>query len=114
MMFIDLNGGRTKRIKGKFGGDKQGFNTKCRRDDRHDNVESKRRAERKSARRLREEFVVVDALSERVVAATNAPEPTSGKNTFVTDDGASRITLIYDDAGRCVCCHVRPARYTRH
>ncbi len=113
MMFIDLNGGRTKRLKGKFGGDKQGFNSKCRRDDRHDNVESKRRAERKSARRLREDFVVVDALSERVVAMI-APEPVSGKNTFVTDDGASRITLIYDDAGRCLCCHVRPAHYSRH
>lgn len=99
MIFVNIPGGKTKRLKGKMGGDKT---DRYRRDERRYTQECLSAAERKSLRRMGR-FVENDLTVELdEVAAAN------GRETFVTDDGNNKVTLIYA-MGRLVAAHVRPA-----
>lgn len=112
MVFIQLVGGKIKRIKGKLGGDKFGANERGRAEDRRYHRECKLAAVRKSSRR--EGRCCSEVLEP--VFATDAGVSSSGRlpklrESFVTDDGNTRVTIRYNADGMAVCAFVRPAEY---
>lgn len=111
MVFILMTGGKSKQLKGKFGGDKFGAHERDRAEVRRYDRECKLSAQRKSARR---EQRLLDVEPELVFAtgsqAVGVRKPKS-RESFVTDDGNTRVTLRYNAAGICVSAYVRPTYY---
>lgn len=113
MVFIILTGGKCKRLKGKRGGDKFDLNARYRADDKRYHRECKLAAERKSQRR---EARLQDSVFEPVAYATSsAPglEKPKSRDSFVTDDGNTRVTIRYNADGMAVCAFIRPVGYRR-
>lgn len=108
MVFILMTGGKSKQLKGKFGGDKFGAHERMRADERRYNRDSKIAAERKSSRRERFLDVEKDPVFMTDLSPDQARKPKS-RESFVTDDGNTRVTLRYNAAGICVSAYVRPA-----
>jgi len=103
-----MTGGKSKQLKGKFGGDKFGAHERLRADERRYHRESKLAAQRKSSRRER----FLDVQPEPVFATSSQAVGTckpKSRETFVTDDGNTRVTLRYNAAGMCVSAYIRPA-----
>lgn len=111
MVFIQMTGGKSKRLKGRHGGDKYGWNERSRRDSRRYDVENKRSAERKSSRRERHHLLDTTLVSTSVAPAVEA-KPKS-RNSFVTDDGSTRVTIRYNAEGIAVGAYIRPTGHRR-
>ncbi len=109
MVFIQMFGGKSKRLTGKFGGDKYGANERGRAEDRRYHRECKLAAERKSSRREGRH-----CAQEALVVETNVDFVGSGslpksRDSFVTEDGNTRVTIRYNAVGMAVCAFIRPA-----
>lgn len=112
MVFIIMAGGKTKRLKGKRGGDKFDLNARYRADEKRYHRECKLAAERKSSKRERlhdSEVMPVDTTS----VATGVETKPLGVDSFVTEDGQTRVTIRYNAEGMAVCAHIRPAGFYR-
>ncbi len=111
MVFVIITGGKSKRLTGKRGGDKFDLNARYRADERRYHRECKLAAERKSARRLAR---VLDSESASVITTgVVLEEGRKPVDSFVTDDGNTRVTIRYNADGMAVCAHIRPAGYYR-
>lgn len=104
MIFVTNPGGKLKRLKGKRGGDKNTLSHRSRKDDRRYTVECFRASERKSLRRtarVGSDDIVIDEVEA-------AGAPIDGRQTFLTDNGETRVTLVYT-SGRVTAAHARRA-----
>jgi hypothetical protein len=111
MVFILMTGGKSKQLKGKFGGDKFGAHERDRAEVRRYDRECKLTAERKSSRRAaRFEDFETDPVFVTDRSPVSVRKPKS-RESFVTDDGNTRVTLRYNAAGICVSAYVRPTYY---
>lgn len=111
MVFVIITGGKSKRLTGKRGGDKFDLNARYRADERRYHRECKLAAERKSARRLAR---VIDSEAEAVITTgAVTDEVRKPVDSFVTEDGNTRVTIRYNADGMAVCAHIRPVEYHR-
>ncbi len=108
MVFIILTGGKSKRLKGKRGGDKFDSNARGRAEDKRYHRECKLVAQRKS---LRREARIQDSAYEPVAYATSSAsglDKPKSRDSFVTEDGNTRVTIRYNADGMAVSAFIRP------
>lgn len=112
MVFVIITGGKSKRLTGKRGGDKFDLNARLRADDRRYNRECKLAAQRKSSR---QEARILDSGDSAAVITTDVNLESRRKpvDSFVTEDGNTRVTIRYNADGMAVCAHIRPAEFHR-
>jgi hypothetical protein len=113
MVFIILTGGKSKRLKGKRGGDKFDSNARGRAEDKRYHRECKLAAERKS---LRREARIQDSAFEPVAYATSSAaclDKPKSRDSYLTEDGNTRVTIRYNAEGMAVCAFIRPVEYRR-